>query len=116
MGKKVYPSIAEVPDPVELAVVVLPVTMIMETIKTIGDRGVKAVVIITGGFKELGEEGAKVELAVKELARSYGMRVVGPNCVGTIDMRTGLDSTFIRGIPPSDLSHLFPNPERFAVG
>ena len=101
LGKKVYPSIAEVPDPVELAVVVLPVTMIMETIKTIGDRGVKAVVIITGGFKELGEEGAKVELAVKELARSYGMRVVGPNCVGTIDMRTGLDSTFIRGIPPA---------------
>ena len=99
LGRKAYASIADVPDPVELAVVVLPVTVIMETMRQIGERGIKAVVIITGGFRELGEEGAKVELAVKELARSYGMRVVGPNCVGTIDVRTGLDSTFIKGLP-----------------
>ena len=99
LGRKAYASIADVPDPVELAVVVLPVTVIMETMKEIGERGIKAVVIITGGFRELGEEGAKVEWAVKELARSYGMRVVGPNCVGTIDVRTGLDSTFIKGLP-----------------
>ena len=99
LGRKAYASIADVPDPVELAVVVLPVTVIMETMREIGERGIKAVVIITGGFRELGEEGAKVELAVKELARSYGMRVVGPNCVGTIDVRTGLDSTFIKGLP-----------------
>jgi len=101
LGRKAYASISDVPDPVELAVVVLPVTVIMETMKEIGERGIKAVVIITGGFKELGEEGAKVELAVKELANSYGMRVVGPNCVGTIDVRTGLDSTFIKGLPPA---------------
>ncbi len=99
LGRKAYASIADVPDPVELAVVVLPVTVIMETMREIGERGIKAVVIITGGFRELGEEGAKVELAVKELAQSYGMRVVGPNCVGTIDVRTGLDSTFIKGLP-----------------
>lgn len=99
LGRKAYASIADVPDPVELAVVVLPVTVIMETMREIGERGIKAVVIITGGFRELGEEGAKVEMAVKELARSYGMRVVGPNCVGTIDVRTGLDSTFIKGLP-----------------
>lgn len=101
LGKKAYASITDVPDPVELAVVVLPVTVIMDTMKEIGERGIKAVVIITGGFRELGEEGAKVERAVKELARSYGMRVVGPNCVGTIDVRTGLDSTFIKGLPPA---------------
>ena len=99
LGKKAYASIADVPDPVELAVVVLPVTVIMETMREIGERGIKAVVIITGGFRELGEEGAAVEQAVKELAQSYGMRVVGPNCVGTIDVRTGLDSTFIKGLP-----------------
>ncbi len=101
LGRKAYASISDVPDPVELAVVVLPVTVIMETMKEIGERGIKAVVIITGGFRELGEEGAKVERAVKELAQSYGMRVVGPNCVGTIDVRTGLDSTFIKGLPPA---------------
>ena len=101
LGKKAYASISEVPDPVELAVVVLPVTIIMETMRAIGERGIKAVVIITGGFKELGPEGAKIEAEVKALAKSYGMRVVGPNCVGTMDGRTGLNSTFIKGMPPA---------------
>ena len=99
LGMKAYSSIADVPDPVELAVVVLPVTVIMENMKAIGERGIKTVVIITGGFKELGPEGAQIEKSVKNLAQEYGMRVVGPNCVGTIDIRTGLNSTFIKGVP-----------------
>jgi len=101
LGKKAFASIADVPDPVELAVVVLPVTMIKETMQAIGERGIKAVVIITGGFKELGPDGAKVEKEVKEIADIYGMRVVGPNCVGTMDVRTGLNSTFIGWMPPA---------------
>ncbi|MFA5611410.1 MAG: acetate--CoA ligase family protein [Anaerolineaceae bacterium] len=101
LGKRAYATVAEVPDPVELAVVVLPVTMIMETMREIGDRGIKTVVIITGGFKELGPEGAEIEKSVKKLADEYGMRVVGPNCVGTMDIRTGLNSTFIAGMPPA---------------
>ena len=101
LGKKAYPSIADVPDPVELAVVVLPVTVIIDTMRQIGERGIKNVVIITGGFKELGPEGAEIENSVKKLANSYGMRVVGPNCVGTVDVRTGLNSTFIKGVPPA---------------
>ena len=101
LGKKAYASILDVPDPVELAVVVLPVTVIMDTMRDIGERGIKTVVIITGGFKELGPEGAEIEKSVKKLAESYGMRVVGPNCVGTIDVRTGLNSTFIKGVPPA---------------
>ena len=101
LGQKAYASLADVPDPVELAVVVLPVTIIMETMREIGERGIKNVVIITGGFKELGPEGAAIEKSVKDLAASYGMRVVGPNCVGTMDIRTGLNSTFIKGMPPA---------------
>ncbi len=101
LGKKTYPSIDQVPDPVDLAVVVLPVSIIMETMRAIGERGIKNVIIITGGFKELGPEGAKIEKSVKEIAQSYGMRVVGPNCVGTLDVRTGLNSTFIKGVPPA---------------
>lgn len=99
LGIKVYPTISDVPDPVELAVVVLPVTMIMETMKAVGERGIKAAVVITGGFKELGEEGAKIERDLKALTDSYGMRIVGPNCVGTMGMYTGLNSTFIKGMP-----------------
>jgi len=101
LGKKAYASISDVPDPVELAVVVLPVTVIMDTMREIGERGIKSVVIITGGFRELGPEGAEIEKSVKKLAETYGMRVVGPNCVGTIDVRTGLNSTFIKGLPPA---------------
>jgi len=99
LGKKAFASIADVPDPVELAVVVLPVTIIIETMREIGERGIKTVVIISGGFKELGPEGAELEKSVKKLAEEYGMRVVGPNCVGTLDVRTGLNSTFIKGVP-----------------
>ena len=101
LGKRAYATVADVPDPVELAVVVLPVTMIMETMREIGERGIKTVVIITGGFKELGPDGAEIEKSVKKLADEYGMRVVGPNCVGTMDIRTGLNSTFIAGMPPA---------------
>lgn len=99
LGLKVYPSITDVPDPVDLAVIVLPVTVIEETIREVGERGIKAAVIITGGFKELGGEGAEIEKRTKALTQSYGMRVVGPNCVGTMDMNTGLNSTFIKGMP-----------------
>ena len=101
LGRKSYASVADVPDPVELAIVVLPVTVIMDTMREIGERGIKTVVIITGGFKELGPEGAEIEKSVKKIAEEYGMRVVGPNCVGTIDVRTGLNSTFIKGVPPA---------------
>ena len=101
LGRKAYASISDVPDPVDLAVVVLPVTIIMETMREIGERGIKTVVIITGGFKELGPEGAETEKSVKKMAETYGMRVIGPNCVGTIDVRTGLNSTFIKGVPPA---------------
>lgn len=101
LGQKSFATITEVPDPVDLAVVVLPVTMILDTMRAIGERGIKAVVIITGGFKELGPEGAAVEIEVKRIADHYGMRVVGPNCVGTMDVRTGLNSTFIKGVPPA---------------
>lgn len=99
LGQKCYPDIASVPDPVELAVIVLPVTMILETLEACGKRGVKAVVIITGGFREVGADGAELERKSLEIVRRYGMRAVGPNCVGTMDCRTGLNSTFIRGMP-----------------
>lgn len=99
LGLTVYPSIHDVPDPVELAVIVLPSTVILETLEACGQRGIKAVVIITGGFKEIGEGGAKLEKDALTIARKYGMRIIGPNCVGTMDLNTGLNTTFIKGMP-----------------
>lgn len=99
LGLKCYPDIASVPDPVDLAVVVLPAPNIPDVLEACGQRGIRAVTIISGGFKELGEGGAGLELTCLDIARRYGMRLVGPNCVGTLDLYTGLNTTFINGVP-----------------
>src|SRR5574340_1468246 len=77
LGYPSYPDIASVPDPVDLAVIVLPAGMIPGVLEDCGQRGVKAVVIISGGFKELGPEGAAVEAGLVKIARKYNMRLIG---------------------------------------
>ena len=99
LGKKAYASILDVPDPVDLGVIVLPAKLVTQTLEDCGKRGLKAVVIITGGFKEIGADGANAEANLVEIARRYNMRLIGPNCVGTLDMYTGANTTFINGLP-----------------
>ncbi len=99
LGKRCYASILDVPDPVELAVIVLPVGMVLESLEQCGKRGIKAVTIVTGGFREVGEGGRKLEEQCLQVARNFGMRIIGPNCVGTMAIHTGLNSTFIKGMP-----------------
>ena len=96
---KCYPDIADVPDPVDLAVVVLPAGMTPDVLRACGERGVRGVIIISGGFREVGEIGADLEAECLQIARSYKMRLIGPNCVGTVDLHTGLNTTFIEGLP-----------------
>jgi acetyl coenzyme A synthetase (ADP forming)-like protein len=99
IGWPCYPDIASVPEPVELAVIVLPAELTPAILKACGEQGVKAAVIISGGFKEVGPVGATLEDNCVTIARHYGMRLIGPNCVGTIDPNTGLNTTFIAGMP-----------------
>jgi len=99
LGLPSYPDISMVPDPVELAVVVLPAPMTPDILRACGERGIKAVVIISGGFREIGENGLQLEQECHQIARDYGMRLIGPNCVGTMDLYSGLNTTFIEGIP-----------------
>jgi acetyl coenzyme A synthetase (ADP forming)-like protein len=99
LGLKCYPDISEVPDPVELGVIMLPAPIVKPTLEACGMRGLKAVTIISGGFKEVGQEGADLERECVEVAHTFGMRLIGPNCVGTIDLYSGLNTTFIRGMP-----------------
>ncbi|NSW51563.1 MAG: acetate--CoA ligase family protein [Anaerolineae bacterium] len=100
LGKACYPSILDVPDPVELAVIVLPARLIPQTINDCGVRGIRAVIVISGGFKEVGEQGSVLEQEVLRNARQHGIRLVGPNCVGIVDLYSGLNTTFINGLPP----------------
>jgi acetyl coenzyme A synthetase (ADP forming)-like protein len=99
LGLPCYPDIREAPDPVDLAVIVLPAPMTPAVLQACGERGIKAVVIISGGFREVGESGIALEAQCKAIAKRYQMRVVGPNCVGTLDLYTGLNTTFIEGVP-----------------
>ena len=99
LGLRVYPSIVEVPDPIELAVIMIPAPYVPATLEECGQRGIKAVIVITGGFREAGADGAAKELQLKEIANRYGMRLIGPNCVGVMDTHLPLDTTFITAMP-----------------
>ena len=99
LGIKAYPSIENVPKNVELAVIVLPANMIPDVLISCGEKGIKAAIIISGGFKEIGHSGAMLEEQCAAIGKRYSMRLIGPNCVGTLDLYSGLNTTFIKGIP-----------------
>ncbi|MEM3072796.1 MAG: CoA-binding protein [Candidatus Bathyarchaeia archaeon] len=94
LGLKCYRSILEIPGKVELAVVIVPSKKILSVLKECGNVGVRNVVIISAGFKEMGGEFAQIEQEVKKLAKEYSMRIIGPNCIGVYDSETKLDTFF----------------------
>lgn len=100
---KSYPSVEAIPDPVDLAVIVVPAAHVQRVVEECGRKGVKGLVIITAGFRETGEEGARREDAIIEIARRYGMRMIGPNCMGVIDATPAvrMNATFSPGVPPT---------------
>ncbi|HDQ71970.1 MAG TPA: CoA-binding protein, partial [Chloroflexi bacterium] len=99
LGVPVYTSVAEVPDPVDLGVIILAADYAAMALEDCGKRGIKAVVIISGGFGELGISGREREQELREIARRYDMRFIGPNCVGVIDTYVPIDTTFVRTMP-----------------
>ena len=99
LGMKCYPSISEIPDSVDLIVVVVPNRIVPVVIEEAGVNGVKAAIIITAGFKEIGLEGARLERKMGEIARKHGMRLLGPNCLGLINRHHHMNATFTRNYP-----------------
>lgn len=97
-GRPLHTDLANVPDPVDLAVLIVPPHATPKVIEDCGRRGVKAAVIVSSGFRETGEEGAALEQQCLEIARAHGVRLLGPNCIGVIDTHLPLDTTFIQ--PP----------------
>ncbi|RLF80901.1 acetyl CoA synthetase [Thermococci archaeon] len=95
-GRKfpVYKSILDVPDEVEMAVVVVPAKFVPQVVEECGKKGVKVLPIISSGFGELGEEGKKVEQQLVETAHKYGMRILGPNIFGVVYTPAKLNATF----------------------
>lgn len=99
LGFKTYPDVRQLPEVPDLAVIVIPYQFVPEAVKECGEAGVKAVVVISAGFREVGMEGMKREIEVQELAKQYNMRLIGPNCLGVIDTHTPLNATFAAGTP-----------------
>lgn len=101
LGAKCYPSITAVPGPVDVAVIAVPAKIVLQVVKECGAKGVKAVVIISSGFAETGEEGKKLQDDVVAAARQNGMRVLGPNCLGFLRPPLFLNASFALATPPS---------------
>ena len=96
---KVYPSLREYPGTVDQAVVAVPKPHVLPSVKDALAKGAKSIVMITAGFKETGDEGAALERELAELCRRSGARLVGPNCLGLLNTRNRLNSSFAGNLP-----------------
>ncbi len=98
-GLKVVPSVGDLPGEVDLAVVALPAPLVAESLRQLAAKGVKAAVVVSSGFKEVGGEGRQREQELKQVVAETGIRIIGPNCIGVIDTKSRLNSTFGQGMP-----------------
>lgn len=105
-GRTVYRAVGDVPDPVELAILLVRAALTPSILSECGQRGIKAVVISSGGFGEIGKAGAELETECLAVAAEYDMRLLGPNCVGIIDTHSRLNTTFLAppGPEPGDIA------------
>ncbi len=100
---KCHASVLDVADPIDLAVIVVPKDKVFEVVDQCGEKGIRGLVVISAGFKEVGGEGVAREEKLLEQVRRYGMRMVGPNCMGVFnaDPRVSLHATFAPVHPPA---------------
>ncbi|MEZ4558918.1 MAG: CoA-binding protein [Caldilineaceae bacterium] len=98
LGIHAYDSVADVPAQVDLAVIATPARTVPDIIEECVDAGVKGAIIISAGFKEIGEEGGRLEQEILAKARRGRMRIIGPNCLGVMSPLTGINATFAQGM------------------
>lgn len=108
MGLPIYQHILETPDPVDLGFLLIPAQAIPEAIEDCAKRGIKALIIGSGGFRETGKQGAELEQRCLHIARKIGVRLLGPNSIGLIDTHTPIDTTFLSppGPTPGDIAFI----------
>jgi acetyltransferase len=96
---KSYSSILDVPSEIDLAVISVPANIVLQVAEECGKKGVKAIVVVTAGFKETGHEGALLEMQLADIGERFGMRIQGPNCLGIIDTSTPINLSFAAAMP-----------------
>jgi len=94
LGLKTYATISKINEEIDQAIINIPAKSVLESLVECGEKGVKSVVVITAGFKEVGYEGAQLEKQSVEICKKYGMRMLGPNVIGYIDTWTPINATF----------------------
>ena len=107
LGVKTYPTVDQIPEPVDLAIVATPAKTVPDVMEECGKAQVKGVIIVSAGFKETGPAGKALEEQILAAARKYGIRVIGPNCIGLIRPRNNLNATFLDKMPkPGNVAFL----------
>ncbi|PIE61785.1 MAG: acyl-CoA synthetase [Desulfobacterales bacterium] len=109
LSVKCYPSIAAISDPIDLAMIILPPKAAMGAVKECIANGVKGIVIVSAGFKEVGGEGLEIEQEIKQICENAGVRLVGPNCLGVINPspKVSLNASFSARMPkPGNVSFI----------
>jgi len=95
-----YPSVSAIPDKVDLAIIVIPAKAVADSLKDCAKAGVKGVVVITAGFKEVGGDGVAREKEIVEIVRTAGIKMVGPNCLGVMNTKNKMNASFAAELPP----------------
>jgi len=96
-----YPTVEVVPGPVDLAVIAVPSSLVLEVAEQCGRKGVRSLVVLTAGFGEVDGTGRDLEKSLLQLCRATGMRLIGPNCIGVLNTAAGLNATFGPSMPPA---------------
>jgi len=103
LSVKAYPSILDIPDPVELAIIILPPKLALEAVNNSVEKGIKGIVIVSAGFREVGNDGLEIENQIVSICKNASIRVVGPNCLGVINPNpaVSLNASFSTHMPKS---------------
>ncbi len=101
LNTKVYPSVLDVPSDIDLAIIVIPSQLVVAVMNQIVQKNIKGVIIISAGFKEIGEEGAVLEETIKNICLQNNITLMGPNCLGVINPKLGMNASFAQALPPA---------------
>lgn len=109
LSVKAYPTIIDIPDPVDLAIIILPPLLSLKSVEEAIEKGVKGIVIVSAGFREVGGKGLEIENKIISICKKAAIRVIGPNCLGVINPMPSvqLNASFSRRMPaPGNISFI----------
>ncbi len=99
LGLPCHKNLDAIQDNIDLAVIAIPGKLVLDTLETCGKKGVGSAIVISAGFRETGHEGLMAERKITDISKRYGIRILGPNCLGVIDTKTPMNATFAAGMP-----------------